>query len=171
MNRPEQPAITILGIDPSLRSLGYAVLKAHTATRCELLAQGVIKTPPTLEHGPALLLLHDELENIILTHRPDAAAVEKTIYVQSPSIAITLGVARGAVLLVLARHGIPAHDYPPKSVKAAATGRGGAGKNAVALMVRAQLGMNTTPQPDAADAIATALAHAKKHFFQQRLPG
>jgi crossover junction endodeoxyribonuclease RuvC len=40
-------------------------------------------------------------------------------------------------------------------------GRGGAGKNQVAFMVRALLGLTETPDADAADALAIALTHLR----------
>ncbi len=169
MNAASAGSLIILGIDPSLRSTGYAVLEAQSAHSIRLVSQGAIKIPQNQSHGQALLSIYQGLEEVVLTHRPHVAAIEKTIYVQSASVAITLGVTRGAILVLLERYKIPVFDYPPKSIKSAATGRGSAGKQAVALLVRAQFGMQTTPEPDAADAIAAALAHVKKHFFRQRI--
>jgi crossover junction endodeoxyribonuclease RuvC len=160
-------SVVVLGLDPSLRSTGYGVVRSYATMRNEVLAHGVIRTPAGQDHGSSLLLIQEKLEDIILTHRPDVAAIEKTIYVQSHSVAITLGVTRGAILVLLARHGIPVHDYPPRSVKSATTGSGAAGKSRVALLVRAQLGLHETPASDAADALAVALTHAQRQHSRR----
>jgi crossover junction endodeoxyribonuclease RuvC len=97
--------------------------------------------------------------NQIQIHKPDVVAVESIIYVQSFQTAITLGSARGAVLLAAARHGLPVHEYAPRRVKQAVVGKGAAQKQQVAFMIRALLGLTVTPPPDAADAIAVGLTH------------
>jgi len=156
-------SLVILGLDPSLRSTGYGVICSHAASGNMVLDHGVIRTPSAMEHGYALLLIQEKLEEIILRHNPDVAAIEKTIYVQNHSVAITLGVTRGAILVLLAKLQVPVFDYPPRSVKSAATGSGAAGKSRVSLLVRAQLGLKETPASDAADALATALTHAQRY--------
>jgi crossover junction endodeoxyribonuclease RuvC len=86
-------------------------------------------------------------------------AVESVIYVQSFQTAITLGSARGVVLLAGAKHGLPIYEYAPRRIKQAVVGRGAAQKTQVAFMVRTLLGLTVTPPPDAADAIAVGLTH------------
>lgn len=93
--------------------------------------------------------------------KPQVCAVESVIYVQSYRTAITLGAARGSALVPIAQAGLPIHQYPPKRVKQAIVGRGAATKEQVAFMVRARLGLTTTPDHDAADALAIALAHSQ----------
>ncbi len=44
----------------------------------------------------------------------------------------------------------------------AVVGRGGAKKDQVAFMVRALLGLKSTPQADAADALAIGLTHLRQ---------
>lgn len=83
------------------------------------------------------------------------------IYVQSYKTAILLGAARGAAILAAAENGLPVFEYAPKRIKQATVGRGGAGKNQIAFMVRALLGLAETPGPDAADALAIGLTHLR----------
>lgn len=155
-----QPGDVILGVDPSLRGTGYGVIEILPKGRLRALAHGVISNPRELSLGGCLVAIHDALSDVIATHAPTCAAIEQTIYVQSRLVAITLGCARGAAILAIARHGIGLVEYAPKAVKAAVTGRGTAGKTQVAIMVRALAGLDTTPPPDAADALAVAIAHA-----------
>jgi crossover junction endodeoxyribonuclease RuvC len=56
---------------------------------------------------------------------------------------------------------LPVFEYAPRRIKQATVGRGGAGKNQVAFMVRALLGLTETPAADAADALAIGLTHLR----------
>jgi crossover junction endodeoxyribonuclease RuvC len=149
---------TIVAVDPALRAAGYAVLR-RDQQKLSCPAYGVIRNGARMHASGCLLALHEELTEIIRKHGPQAMAVEGVIYVQSYQTAITLGAARGAVILAAARHGLPVHEYAPRRVKQAVVGRGAADKRQVAFMVRVLLGMRQTPPADAADAIAIGIAH------------
>ena len=89
-------------------------------------------------------------------------------YVQSYKTAILLGAARGAAILAAAENGLPVFEYAPTRIKQATVGRGGAGKNQVAFMVRALLGLTETPGADAADALAIGLTHLRSQEATHR---
>jgi crossover junction endodeoxyribonuclease RuvC len=150
----------IFGLDPSLRSTGYGIIRAE-GRDLRAVAWGVIKNPDRLVPSRCLVAIHQRVTDLLQEHKPDAAAVEGIIYLQNYQTAITLGSARGAALLALAEAGLPIYEYAPKRVKAAATGRGGAQKAQVGFMMRALLGLTENPPPDAADALAIALTHAQ----------
>ncbi|MFZ0711652.1 MAG: crossover junction endodeoxyribonuclease RuvC [Terrimicrobiaceae bacterium] len=149
---------TIVAVDPALRAAGYAVL-TREKQKLSCSAFGVIRNGAKAQASGCLLALYDELTDIIRKHEPQAMAVEGVIYVQSYQTAITLGAARGAVILAAARLGLPIHEYAPRRVKQAVVGRGSADKRQVAFMVRVLLGMRETPPADAADAIAIGITH------------
>ena len=154
----------LLAVDPSLRGTGFAVLqRASGKVRC--LHFDVIKNPPKLTLAGCLLEIHTRLTDAIARFSPRAMAVESVIYVQSFPTAITLGSARGAVLLAAAQHGLPIHEYAPRRVKQAVVGTGAAQKNQVAFMVRTLLGLTVTPPADAADAIAVGFTHFQTPHF------
>ena len=154
----------LLAVDPSLRGTGFAVLqRASGKVRC--LHFDVIKNPPKLTLAGCLLEIHTRLTDAIARFSPRAMAVESVIYVQSFPTAITLGSARGAVLLAAAQHGLPIHEYAPRRVKQAVVGTGAAQKNQVAFMVRTLLGLTVTPPADAADAIAVGFTHFQTTHF------
>jgi crossover junction endodeoxyribonuclease RuvC len=88
--------------------------------------------------------------------------MEKIIYVQSIRTAISMGSARGAVLVAAGKFGLPVSEYPAKQIKQAATGHGAARKHQMAFMMRALFGLRETPQSDAADALAVALTHFRQ---------
>jgi crossover junction endodeoxyribonuclease RuvC len=150
--------LRVLAVDPALRNTGYAVLE-QAAKTIRTVAYGVIQNPAKLLTSGCLVAIREKLSELIQQHRPTECAVESTIYVQSFRTAITLGSVRGAVLIAAAEHGLPIYDYAPREVKQAAVGRGGAGKEQVAFMMRSMLRLRETPPPDAADALAVALTH------------
>ncbi len=51
---------------------------------------------------------------------------------------------------------------PPATVKQAVVGHGRATKEQVGFLVRALLSLRRTPSPDAADALAIAICHARR---------
>ena len=93
--------------------------------------------------------------------RPDAAAVERVFAGINPQSLITLGEARGVLLLALASRSLPVGELTPAEVKRAVTGTGSAEKEQVRRMVAALLPVERrrTLPLDAADAAAVALAH------------
>jgi crossover junction endodeoxyribonuclease RuvC len=150
----------ILAVDPSLRGTGFAVLEEiNSKVRC--IEYSVIKNHPSLSQEGCLMAIHEALGSAVDRHQPTAMAIEKVIYVQSYATAIVLGAARGVAVLAAAQRGLSIHEYPPKRVKQAVVGRGAAGKDQVAFMIRALLGLTETPPSDAADAIAIGLTHLR----------
>lgn len=151
----------LLAIDPSLRSTGYAVLerRAVPGAKVQVLDYGTIKNPDRLRSSACLVAIHERITAVTAQFQPEAAALESIIYVQSHRTAIILGAARGAAILAIAQRGIEIFEYPPTRVKQAVVGRGSAGKDQVAFMVRALLGLTETPCSDAADAMAVGLTH------------
>ncbi len=148
MNNPE----TILGVDPSLRGTGFAVVRGGQRPEC--LDYGVVKLSPGLSVSGCLLEIFQKMEDLIARHAPEVLVLESTIYVQSHRTAIVLGSARGVILLAAARHGLRLAEYAPRKVKQAVVGTGAAQKPQVAFMVRALFRLTETPPPDAADALA-----------------
>ena len=148
----------VLAIDPAVRNTGYAVLEGDLR-KPTVLGYDVISIPQQLVQSAALAAVRTHLANLILKFQPDEVAVEGIIYVQSHRTAISMGAARAAALIAAADHGLPVYEYAPRKIKMAVVGNGNADKSQVAFMVRALLGLAETPPPDAADALAIALAH------------
>jgi crossover junction endodeoxyribonuclease RuvC len=150
----------VLAIDASLRSTGVAIVDAANG-KPRALYYGVIHNANTLRSSSCLVAIRDRLAELIHTHEPDCCALESVIYVQSYKTAIILGAARGAAILAAAERGLPIFEYPPARIKQATVGRGNADKKQVAFMIRALLGLTTTPGPDEADALAIGLTHLR----------
>ncbi len=150
----------VLAIDASLRNTGVAIVDV-AGGKTRALYHGVIHNAKTLRSSSCLVAIRDRLAELIHAHEPDCCALESVIYVQSYKTAIILGAARGAAILAAAERGLPIFEYSPTRIKQATVGRGNADKTQVAFMIRALLGLTTTPGPDEADALAIGLTHLR----------
>jgi len=152
--------VRILGVDPGSRAAGWAIVSFDGPPR--LLAAGVLRPSTAAPFADRLLALHDGLLEIALRERPDEAAVEKVFSGVNPQSLITLGEARGVLLLALARASLPVHEVTPAEIKKTVTGTGQADKEQVRRMVLSLLGAPAGTGRlalDAADAAAAALTH------------
>ncbi len=129
--------------------------------RYQPIDQGEIKNPPKRQPSRCLVAIHDAIADLLQAHQPQVMAIEGLVYVQNTRIAFTLGEVRGVIIAAAAARGLEIYEYAPRRVKQAVTGRGGAGKQQVAGMVRALLGLAELPAGDAADALALAICHAE----------
>jgi crossover junction endodeoxyribonuclease RuvC len=86
------------------------------------------------------------------------AAVEQLFFSSNARTAMTVGEARGVLLLTCAEAGLPIVEYTPMQIKQAITGYGKADKSQIQEMVRLLLELEKIPRPDdAADALAVAI--------------
>jgi len=159
-----------LGVDPGTAITGYGVVGRTPDDRYVLLACGVIRTSPDQLMHLRLLELHTDLSNIIQEFDPDVVAVEKLFFGRNVTTAITVGQARGVILLAAARQGCPVAEYTPAEIKQALTGYGNADKQQMQQMVKQVLGLAEIPRPDdAADGVAIAICHLQTARYQSLL--
>jgi crossover junction endodeoxyribonuclease RuvC len=159
-----------LGIDPGTATTGYGLVRLGAGDALELVEFGVVTTPAQAGMGERLRQLHTSISALLKLHRPESAAVEKLFFQRNVSTAMSVGQARGVVLLALAQAGVDTAEYSPREVKQAVAGYGGADKRQMQEMIRALLGMAALPQPDdAADALAVAVCHLYSARFRRRL--
>jgi crossover junction endodeoxyribonuclease RuvC len=152
----------ILGLDPSLRGTGYGVIKLAKPYP-QTLAQGVITCPTGWERSRCLAKIAVSLREVVRQHQPSVCVVEGLFYAQNLQTALIMGEARGAALATIGEAGLEIYELAPRKVKQAIVGYGAAQKLAVAKMVQRMLHLPEPPAPDAADALALALAHAQAH--------
>lgn len=150
----------ILGIDPSLRGTGLAVLEFVKRDRPVLLHSRTLKLKPSISMFECLGQINGSVAEVLDTYEIDVVAVEQTIYVQNFQTAQILGAARGASIAAAAVLGKPIFEYAPLRVKKAVVGVGRASKEQVARTVMALTGLGDTLQYDESDAAAVALCHA-----------
>ena len=158
-----------LGIDPGTATTGYGLVRLLPDGELVAVSFGVILTPKESSDSARLVMLFDELNKIIKKNKPDTAAVEKLFFARNVSTGITVGQARGVVLLALEKAGVPAYEYSPNEVKQAVAGYGSAEKRQVQEMVRALLQLDQIPKPDdAADALAIAITHLNTARYESK---
>ena len=160
----------ILGLDPGTATTGYGIIDVMEGEP-HFVTCGVIRTSADSETAARLKKIYDELEELLDEFRPDAAAIEEVFFGRNITTAISVGQARGVLILALANAGIPVAEYSPPKIKDAVTGYGKADKHQVQLMVRNLLELEETPRPDdAADGLAVAITHYQHRRFTSLLP-
>jgi crossover junction endodeoxyribonuclease RuvC len=151
----------VLGIDPSLRGTGLALIDFKGGRVPVLLRCRTVHIPASRTMAVALAAIHRAVAEFI-EESPGVrhVALEQTIYVQNFQTAQILGAARGAAIAAAALRGLPIFEYPPLRVKQAVAGTGRASKEQLARTVMALLGHGRSLAFDEADAVGVALCHA-----------
>lgn len=150
----------VLGIDPSLRGTGLAVVEFRRPQFPTLLHSATVKIGSKASMFECLGRINGAVTEILDTYPVDVVAVEQTIYVQNFQTAQILGAARGAAIAPGAVRQLPTFEYAPLRVKQAVVGVGRASKEQVAKTVRSLLSLGAALGYDEADAAAVALCHA-----------
>lgn len=149
----------ILGIDPGVGRLGWAVID-HTKGVASYLDCGCLETTPKSELPDRLEKIYLFLQQLIITHKPDEIAAESLFFTNNAKTAFDVGAARGVILLCSKLAHIPISQYTPLQVKSSLTGYGKAEKSQVEFMVVRMLKLKEIPKlDDAVDALAIALTH------------
>lgn len=158
----------VIGIDPGIAITGYGVVREESNGELIPIEYGVITTLSSSNELSRLLDLYDRLSNLLDLHQPESGAVEKLFFQKNAKSAMSVGQARGVVLLSLARRKIPVYEYAPVEVKQAVAGYGAADKKQMQLMVKMRLNLDGIPKPDdAADALAIAICHLQQAHFSK----
>ena len=151
--------LRILGVDPGSRKTGYGLIE-NSGNRIRHLASGCIRLNAKHPLSDRLSMLSRELEQLIEEFRPDCGAVEKVFFAKNAQSALTLGHARGVILLKFSERHLPIHEYQALKVKQTVVGVGRANKDQIQHMVRILLNLQNSLQEDEADALAVAITHA-----------
>ena len=150
----------VIGIDPGTASCGYGIVHERDG-RLRAIGHGWWQTPAAERLELRLKTIFEEVGALIVAHRPDAVALEESFVGADARIALSVGQARGAVLVAAANAGLSCAEYAPARVKQAVCGYGRAEKAQVQRMVQTILALAELPTPNhAADALAVAICHA-----------
>ena len=151
----------ILGIDPGYATIGFGVVEAGRGLLA-LRQYGTITTPAEMAFPQRLQTIYHDMQRLIDAVKPDAMAIEELFFNNNITTGIGVAQARGVILMIAEKAGIPIYEYDPSQVKQAVVGYGKAEKRQVMDMTRRLLHLKTLPKPDdAADALAIALCHAR----------
>ena len=149
----------VLGVDPGARVTGYGLID-HNGAHPAYVASGCIRTAGA-HFSARLAEIYKGIEAIIDDYAPAEVAIEEVFVARNPATALKLGQARGAAVAAAVARDVPVAGYAARSVKQAVVGTGRATKEQVQHMVATLLALDARPQPDAADALAVALCHAR----------
>lgn len=149
----------ILGLDPSLSCTGWGVIHVE-GSRLGHIANGQIATDPRAPIAERLFALQAGLNKIVAAHRPDRAAAEEIFVNKNPQSTLKLAQGRGAVLAACGAAGLTVNEHAARLVKKAVVGTGAAEKAQVQAMLKVLLPGVQLAGPDAADALAVAIADA-----------
>jgi crossover junction endodeoxyribonuclease RuvC len=152
--------VKVLGIDPGTAACGYGLVHESDG-RLRATCHGWWSTSARERPELRLRTIFDGVRELITAHAPDAVALEESYVGADARIALSVGQARGAVLVAASSAGVECVEYAPARIKSAVCGYGRADKAQVQRMVKAILGLEEVPQPNhAADALAVAICHA-----------
>jgi crossover junction endodeoxyribonuclease RuvC len=152
--------VKVLGIDPGTAACGYGLIHESDG-RLRATCHGWWRTSARARPEARLLTIFEGVQELIGRHAPDAVALEESYVGADARIALSVGQARGAVLVAASSAGVACAEYAPARVKQAVCGYGRADKEQVGRMVKAILSLEDVPRPShAADALAVAICHA-----------
>lgn len=150
----------ILGIDPGVGRTGWGIIKDEFGKQTAV-EFGCFETSSKENLDERLVKIHDFILNLTRKFTPDILAIEQLYFSANSKTALTVGQARGVILLAAAQTKVPTISYTPLQVKQAITGYGRADKNQIKHMVTAILHLSQhIVRDDTADALAIALTHA-----------
>ena len=161
----------VIGIDPGTASCGFGIVH-ESGGRLKAIDHGWWKTPAGERPERRLKTIFDAVGALIELHAPDAVVLEESFVGADARTALSVGQARGAVLVAAARAGVACVEYAPAHVKQAVCGYGRAEKAQVQRMVQAILRLKVPPASShEADALAVAICHAMAPPLLQAIAG
>ena len=154
----------VLGVDPGSAITGFGLIK-EAGNKLSAVDYGCIRTSTSQSTETRLQIIYREIKAIIKKYEPDHFAVEELFFNKNVRTALTVGQARGVIMLAGAESGLQVHEYTPLQVKQAVVGYGRADKTQIQFMVKTILSLPKIPKPDdVADALAIAICHT--HYFK-----
>jgi len=155
-----------MGVDPGTAVTGYGVLSSEESGSLSLLECGVIRTSSGEPLPSRIREIFEGIQEIIDQFHPEVVVVEDVFQGKNVRSALTLGHARGAILLAASLANLRIAEYSPREIKKAVVGNGSATKDQVGFMVTKHLRLADPPAPsDASDGVAAALCYCLEERF------
>jgi len=152
--------VKVLGIDPGTAACGYGIVHESDG-RLRAGPSGCWRTSAREPIDARLLTIFEGVRVLIAEHEPDAVALEESYVGADARIALSVGQARGAVLVAAAAAGVECAEHAPARVKQTVCGYGRADKIQMQRMVKIILALDDEPSSThEADAFAVAICHA-----------
>jgi len=156
----------IFGIDPGIAIVGYGVIE-YKGNKFKVIDYGSVQTTNDYSFPIRLKMVYDEICKLLDKYNPDALAIEELFFNKNAKTAISIGQARGVLILAAINKGMEVYEYTPLQVKQGVVGYGRADKRQIQEMVKILLNLDKIPKPDdVADALAVAICHAHSGNFR-----
>lgn len=162
--------MVILGIDPGLANVGWAILDNRSSIMDHRLVDwGVVETDRKDISANRLAKIYEEIGGLIKKHRVEEVAIENLFFAKNAKSAIKVAEVIGVIKVCGCKNELKVFEYTPLQVKMALVGYGRAEKGQVEIMVRQELGLEEAIRPShASDAVAVALIHGFSSFIREQ---
>ena len=150
----------VMGIDPSLRGTGVAIIDFKSSNHYQLLHTERITCPPKIDYFHCLQQNFLTISQLCQKYSIQHAALEQTIYVQNHRVSYILGSVKGAIIAALMQYNLSINEYEPLRIKQAVTGNGRASKEQIQQTIKLYLNVTSQISFDESDAAAAAFCHA-----------
>ncbi len=164
--------IRVIGIDPGTICCGYGIVESINSRDPVHVASGHIELKKKDPLPDRLQVVYESLNAVIREYKPSELCIEKIFYHKSIRSALTLGSARGVVLLLAAQNNLPVFEYNSTELKMALTGYGRAEKRQVQELVKIILNLKSTGKrmsEDRTDALALCICHINSSGLTQKI--
>lgn len=149
----------ILGLDPSTKGTGWAVMSDEG----KLIASGAIRPPKACKTVQSKLqYVYYEINKILDEYKPTDIVSEDQYLGKNANTLKTLSQLRGVIMLACEEHNLNLVFYWPNTIKLVTTGSGKANKEAMVKTVCEMFDLSDLTDDDTADAIGAAYTHYKQ---------
>jgi crossover junction endodeoxyribonuclease RuvC len=157
----------VLGVDPGSVVTGYGLVEKNN-NRLTYIKAGNIRSPGSVPLYERIHTIFQATVDIMARHRPQELAIEDVFFAKNVKSALTIGHARGAVLIAAVQCGVDIFEYTPLQIKQSLVGYGRATKEQVRAMVKVILKLKEEIDLDTSDALATAICHLNWSRYQNQ---
>lgn len=155
-----------MGIDPGTAITGYGLLEVEDSFPPRLIDCGCIRTSKREKVPDRLATIYRTISKVISKYNPQEIAIEEIFFSKNVKTALSVGQARGVIILAACGEKREIFEYTPLQIKQAITGYGRARKEQVRYMIGKLLHLDQSYSPDdITDAIAVALCH----YYRRKL--
>jgi crossover junction endodeoxyribonuclease RuvC len=147
----------IIGFDPGIDRLGWAVVEADSPRNIKCLSYGLISTDRKTSSADRLYEIFNDVTHLLERFSPDFVIAEELYFAKNVTTGMVVSEVRGVLKVCTMAKAKPFLEIHPMTVKKKLTGYGNAKKNQVRFVVSKIFGFEEPPKPDdVADAIAIA---------------
>lgn len=147
----------VLGIDPGIERLGYAVID-DASSGLSLVSYGLVTTDKSLPKPERFAQIYDDVVSLVEQYRPEVLSLETLLFAKNVKTAMTVSEVRGILILISMQKGLLLKELTPLQVKTVVTGYGKADKVQMQNAIKMLFALREIPKPDdVADAIGIAL--------------